>query len=1630
MSGALSLTLRTNVPFTYHIVGSNNPTGYNATNLPAWLKINPSTGVLSGTPVSSGTFAVGLEATNDGGTGRATLSLSVTPQAVAPLISGQLSVVVPVNQAFQYAIQASNVPTSFSAANLPAGLVLDTATGIISGTPTVPGTSLVTLGASNEGGKSNEPSLQIKVLPSAPVITSDVSATASALSGFRYQISASNQPTRYDATGLPSGLLVNKVTGLISGTPLKAGTATLSITASNEGGDGTASVSLTVLPAAPVLTLPAKFAVTAGSLVSYQLVASNAPTAFTADTELPTGLSLSRLTGVISGVASEPGTRTVTFRAANDGGSGSASIEITVLPSAPVFTSQPASLTRLDWGAVTTLSASAVGIPAPSFQWKRDGVALAGATLSTLAVGPIGALGTSRYSVVATNGAGSVESTLAFVEQLGFSVATPVLTVAGSSDLRGLVLGSRFVLAGSYSGVNNSEVTFQWKKDGGVIAGATGVNYTKEVATALDAGSYTLVATAGGASVSSPALRVVQGTPQVRITPNAMTAISGGTVNFTAAVLNSAGLAGVPTSVVWKFNDVVVGTGGTLTLSGVSRENNAGLYEVTVSAQGYGSATERAMLQVSSVDISEQPAGALVSSGQSLQLRVAAAGPAGLSYQWRRDGVALVDGPGVTGTRTPLLSLGSITAAMAGGYDVQVSAVVAGETLNSTSATASVRVLTPVSIDTALFAGQARKLRNGVALQLDANVTGGTMPLNYQWFRLDSNGTPVALVDGTSGGLGVTGAKASRLSIVPADKTNNAAGNYKVVVTNGSESTPSDPSMLAGSRADSGSVAITALLAPPEGLVVTPDSAGPYARDTRVVLAVSGTGNVSDLRYQWRRNGVSIANAKSGTFTVVVSTSDQTGSYDVVVSNDAGSSTASAATVELAKAPAVLVTPLEPVTLLEGASLFWTGFSATGYDLKTQWSRPGGLPASASVAGGTLRIVSVGTSDSGLYTVRASNEFSEVSSTSPLKVYRRVALTSALLSQTVNPGQGVSMRISATGGDMDIAGGGLKYQWQRDGQTIAGASGATYTLPSVSLADDQAKLSVRVYLQDPTSGKVLHSVTSNSATLTVRQPVQITAQPDSVAVDLNATTSFSVAATGSELTYQWSKDGSLIAGGTGASLSVKATEAAAGAYTVLVRNAVNSETSSSANLTVRVPAAVTVQPVSRSVNRLGTVVFRVAAKGLSPIRYQWRKDGVALVDSATASGSSTPTLTLFNVDAADEGDYTAVVSNGIGTPEVSATASLTINNSVTLTSQPADRTVVAGGSVSFAVGADGKGLRYQWRRNAVVLPGATSAVFSLPASTLDDAGDYDVLVSSGPVEVVSQSAHLEVYQTLKIASQPVAVTSLVPDNEADPRAVGRLQATASGGALLKTWEWFRNGTRVSRTTSSGDISVLDVDATDDVALYKAKVTSGYQNASTRGLQGVYYASKDLTNPVFLRFDDTVNFNWAGGSPHPSVPKHPFSVRWTGQVLPPVTGLYTFYTQSDDGVRLWVNGNLLVNSWTSHALKEDSATVQLTAGEAVDIRLEYYEDPGVAVCKLLWSAPGLSKEVIPAGRLRAPLTGESIELPFATTSGSAAKTVTLSTQPGLALANLDLGSDTSAEVPVSLLKKVRFTADPQ
>ena len=148
-------------------------------------------------------------------------------------------------------------------------------------------------------------------------------------------------------------------------------------------------------------------------------------------------------------------------------------------------------------------------------------------------------------------------------------------------------------------------------------------------------------------------------------------------------------------------------------------------------------------------------------------------------------------------------------------------------------------------------------------------------------------------------------------------------------------------------------------------------------------------------------------------------------------------------------------------------------------------------------------------------------------------------------------------------------------------------------------------------------------------------------------------------------------------------------------------------------------------------------------------------------------------------------------------------------------------------------------------------------------------------------------------------------------------------------------------------------------------------------ADGNGLAATYYDRADLTGVTESRIDPVVDFNWGpNGTPDPSLGDAGFSARWTGKLLPPTTETYTFHTATSDGVRLWVDNKLVIDQWQNQGVTMASGSLQLTANQAVDIKMEYCCTSGTGVANLAWSSPSHAKQTIPRSQLYAPSTASA------------------------------------------------------
>ncbi len=245
-----------------------------------------------------------------------------------------------------------------------------------------------------------------------------------------------------------------------------------------------------------------------------------------------------------------------------------------------------------------------------------------------------------------------------------------------------------------------------------------------------------------------------------------------------------------------------------------------------------------------------------------------------------------------------------------------------------------------------------------------------------------------------------------------------------------------------------------------------------------------------------------------------------------------------------------------------------------------------------------------------------------------------------------------------------------------------------------------------------------------------KPPILDTNTPADVVAAQGASANFTVTASPLPLTYQWRKATSNLANQTNASLTLNPVQPsdAATDYSVVVSNDYGAVTSRLATLTVLIPPSITSQPTNLFLPAGATATFHVTATGSAPLGYQWQKGNVNLANGGRISGAFSPDLTITTIQAADATNYHCVVTNSVGTA-TSTNAWLALPTPPTITTNPATQVVGLGGAATFNVAATGSlPLSYQWYLNGSAIGGANGASLSIPATTADWLGSYQVQV--------------------------------------------------------------------------------------------------------------------------------------------------------------------------------------------------------------------------------------------------------------------------------------------------------------
>jgi photosystem II stability/assembly factor-like uncharacterized protein len=465
--------------------------------------------------------------------------------------------------------------------------------------------------------------------------------------------------------------------------------------------------------------------------------------------------------------------------------------------------------------------------------------------------------------------------------------------------------------------------------------------------------------------------------------------------------------------------------------------------------------------------------------------------PANTDGTWTDVGNAAVGGS--ASLTTPLLALAD------NGRQYRLVASNPAGQLASPPVTVSVTPA-PVPVSISTQPGNLAVTRSGDAVF--AVTATGTEPLSYQWRR---NGQPVP------------GANASVLRLNQVVDADNGA-QFSVSVSNAAGSVTSQSAQLSVLPAGSAALAAPSIVTQPANVT---------ARSGQTVTFAVGVNGTSPFNFQWRKNGNPISGANAAVFTLAAAAAGDAGSYTVVVSNGAGSVTSSTAVLDMLAdppppqpvAPSITTQPSNVVALSGTGASFAVAATGNG-PLSYQWAR-NGVDLQGAI-GPILTLPMVQGSNAGSYTVRVSNSAGSVTSNAAtLIVPGAPAITQQPTSQTVNLGQTAAFTLGVSGNPVP------QCQWTRNGIAIIGATSCTgYTTPPAGTADIGAVYNVVVY----SPGGVAFG---GGAALTVLiAPPQILTESGNRSVAAGSPASFSVTATGTDITFQWFRNNLAILGET------------------------------------------------------------------------------------------------------------------------------------------------------------------------------------------------------------------------------------------------------------------------------------------------------------------------------------------------------------------------------------------------------------------------------------------------------------------------------------------------------------------
>lgn len=832
------------------------------------------------------------------------------------------------------------------------------------------------------------------------------------------------------------------------------------------------------------------------------------------------------------------------------------------------------------------------------YQWKLNGTNISGATASTYVAAQPGS-----YSCQVTSGC---NATTSLSNTFSVNIGSPSVTITSSSTT--ICSGSSITLIASQAAGNS----YQWKLNGNDISGANNDTYSTSTG-----GAYTCeVTNICGPILSNSITLVNSALPIANVTPTGTTTICAGN-SHNMAVTATAG-----NTYQWYKASVGLIAGATNSTYSVSPAVGSHTYNcIVTNSLGCTNASNVSNLTVQALPTISITAGGPVvfCTGGSVTLNASSSVS---NYQWKGNGINI---SGATFQNYSALATGN--------YTCEVTSTCGAATSNSIAVTVSPAPTASISAGgpTTFCSGSSVTLtaNSGIAYQWknnSANISGATL----QFYYATTTGNYTCSVSSTCGTAlsnSISVSVGSTTASISANGSTNICPNTIVSMTaypvpgatyqwqlNGANLngltaigygfiTPGDYTCVVSSPSCGSSISNTITISnlPAPLATISPSTSITICAGS-VQTFTANTG--SNLTYQWRRNGVNIANATNISYTT-----SNTGSYSVVVS-DGGSCTTSSAQIPLSNnpLPTATNTASTPTTVCAGGGVVFNANSGTG--LTYQWQKN-----SVNIPGGTL--ISYTATTAGSYRVTVSNNFGCTRNSSAITAaFTGSSVTSAITvvgTATFCAGSGTYLQETTSVP-------GYSYQWQNNGVDITGATLSTYT-PAIS-----GTYTVRVTASCGTALSSQQIITVNPLPIATITASGSTSICTGSSVILNAQT-------GTGYTYQWQLNGSNILNATSSSFSASS----AGNYTCNVTNSCGSIVSNAIAVTVgSLPSAsITAQG---NTALCGAATVQLDANSGTGLSYQWQ-----------LNGSNIAGATNQNYVAGAVGSYTCLVTSTCGT---------------------------------------------------------------------------------------------------------------------------------------------------------------------------------------------------------------------------------------------------------------------------------------------------------------------------------------------------------------------------------------------